>query len=178
MSGSKTKMLTTLSILVALEVVLNRFLSINAWNIKIGFSFIPVVVAAILYGPLAGGIVGALGDFIGAILFPIGTYFPGFTLTAFLMGLVFGFFLHKKQTPLRAAAAAVINQFILGLFLNTLWISVLYGSPYVPLLATRVVQSAILAPVQFAVTMLLARTLIPRLREAGFGSVPSGEAEK
>ncbi len=178
MSGSKTKMLTTLGILVALEVVLNRFLSINAWNIKIGFSFIPVVVAAILYGPIAGGIVGALGDFIGAILFPIGTYFPGFTLTAFLMGLVFGFFLYKKQTPLRAAAAAGINQFILGLFLNTLWISVLYGSPYVPLLATRVVQSAILAPVQFAVTMLLAKTLIPRLRAAGSGAAPSGEAEK
>ncbi len=178
MSGSKTKMLTTLGILVALEVVLNRFLSINAWNIKIGFSFIPVVVAAILYGPLAGGIVGALGDFIGAILFPIGTYFPGFTLTAFLMGLVFGFFLYKKQTPLRAAAAAGINQFILGLFLNTLWISVLYGSPYVPLLATRVVQSAILAPVQFAVTMLLAKALVPRLKAAGFGPVPAGEAEK
>ena len=68
-----------LGVLTALEIVLNRFLSINAWNIKIGFSFVPIVVAAILYGPIAAGIVAALCDFLGAILFPIGAYFPGFT---------------------------------------------------------------------------------------------------
>ena len=28
-----------------------------------------MVIAAVLYGPLAGGIVGALSDFIGALLF-------------------------------------------------------------------------------------------------------------
>ena len=57
-----TRTLTTLAMLIAIEVILSRFLSINAWNIKIGFGFVPVVIAAILYGPLAGGIVGALSD--------------------------------------------------------------------------------------------------------------------
>ena len=51
------KKLTTLAMLTAIEIVLSRFLSINAWNIKIGFSFVPIVVAAILYGPIAAGIV-------------------------------------------------------------------------------------------------------------------------
>ena len=88
-----TRTLVTLSILTALEIVLNRFLSINAWNTKIGFSFIPVAVAGMLFGPLGGAVVGALGDLVGAILFPIGAYFPGFTLTAFLTGLVYGLFL-------------------------------------------------------------------------------------
>ena len=96
-SGFSTRVLTTLALLTALEIVLSRFLSINAWNTKIGFSFVPIVAAAILYGPAAAGIVGALGDFIGAILFPIGAYFPGFTLTAFLTGCVFGLFLHRKE---------------------------------------------------------------------------------
>ena len=164
MSKIQTKRLTALGVLVALEVVLNRFLSINAWNIKIGFSFVPVVVAAMLFGPLYAGVVGALGDFIGAILFPIGAYFPGFTLTAFLMGQVWGFFLHKDQSFWRIALAVVINQFILSLFLNTFWISVLYGSPYVPLLATRVVQSGILTAAQLAVIELIARAL-PRFRK-------------
>ena len=143
-----TRTLTTLAMLIAIEVILSRFLSVNAWNIKIGFGFIPVVIAAVLYGPLAGGIVGALSDFIGALLFPIGTYFPGFTLSSFLMGVVFGLFLSKKQSWLQGLAAVGINQFILGLFLNTFWISVLYGSPYVPLLATRVFQCILLTVVQ------------------------------
>ena len=62
-----TRTLTTLAMLIAIEVILSRFLSINAWNIKIGFGFVPVLIAAILYGPLAGGLVGALSDFIGAV---------------------------------------------------------------------------------------------------------------
>ena len=159
MSKINTRMLAYMSVLVAVEIVLSRFLSINAWNIKIGFSFVPIVLAAMLYGPLCAGIVAALGDFLGAILFPIGAYFPGFTLTAFLTGVVFGLFLYKKQTFPRTVAAVGINQFILGLFLNTYWISVLYGSPYVPLLATRVVQSAILTAAQLIVIQLLIRVL-------------------
>ena len=156
-----TRMLTTLALLTAVEIILSRFLSISAWNIKIGFSFVPIVVAAILFGPLEAGIVAALGDFIGALLFPIGAYFPGFTLTAFLTGCVFGLFLHRKQGWLQSIAAVGINQFILSLFLNTLWISILYGSPYGPLLATRVIQCILLTAVQLvciqAITKVLAR---------------------
>ena len=158
-SRFSTRMLTTLALLTALEIVLSRFLSINAWNIKIGFNFIPIVIAAILYGPLEAGIVAALGDFIGALLFPIGAYFPGFTLTAFLHGLVFGLFLYKKQDWLQSFACVGINQFILSLFLNTLWISVLYGSPYAPLLATRVVQCILLTIVQLICIQAIAKVL-------------------
>ena len=158
-----TRTLTTLAMLIAIEVILSRFLSVNAWNIKIGFGFIPVVIAAVLYGPLAGGIVGALSDFIGALLFPIGTYFPGFTLSSFLMGVVFGLFLYKKQSWLQGLAAVGINQFILGLFLNTFWISVLYGSPYVPLLATRVFQSILLTVVQ----LICIQLMVPILNRYG-----------
>ncbi len=153
------KTLVYLGVLTALEIVLNRFLSINTWNIKIGFNFVPIVVAAIMFGPIHAGIVAALGDFMGAVLFPIGPYFPGFTLTAFLTGLVFGLFLHEKQTLVRTIIAVCVCQLILSLLLNSFWISMLYGSPYVPLLATRIIQCAIIAPVQIIVIQLLARVL-------------------
>ena len=35
-----------IGVLVALELVLSRF-TIHTWNLKIGFGFVPVVVAAI-----------------------------------------------------------------------------------------------------------------------------------
>ena len=41
-----TKMLVTAAVLIALNVVLSRFLSINAWNLKIGFTFVSIFVAA------------------------------------------------------------------------------------------------------------------------------------
>ena len=165
MTRFSLRTIVTLSLLTALEIVLNRFLSINAWNIKIGFSFVPVVIGAMLYGPLGGAVVGALGDFIGALLFPIGPYFPGFTLTAFLIGAVFGLLLKKVRTVSRVLAAVGINQFIMSLFLNTLWISLLYGSPYVPLLATRLVQAVVLTVAQIVVILALVRVM-PQLEKA------------
>lgn len=171
MKNSKTKMVVTLGMLVAMEVVLSRFCSINAWNIKIGFGFIPVAAAAILYGAVAGAAVAALGDLVGALLVPIGAYFPGFTLTAALTGMVLGLFLHKKQTEPRILGAVAVNQLVLSQFLNTLWISILYNSPYWPIFVTRIVQTLILAPVQFIVISLLAKKLFPRLKGAKSQSI-------
>jgi riboflavin transporter FmnP len=40
--------------LVAMEIVLNRFVSIKTPFLKIGLSFVPVVMGAMLYGPVGG----------------------------------------------------------------------------------------------------------------------------
>lgn len=158
-----TKMIVYLGLLTALEIVLNRFLSINAWNLKIGFSFAPIVAAAILFGPLPAAVVGALGDFLGAILFPTGPYFPGFTATAFICGIVRGLFLYKKRsfgvTVLLSAASAAICQLVLGLFLNTLWIGILYGTEYAPLFVSRLLQCVILFAVETVVSVGLSYPL-------------------
>ena len=166
MQKFSTRTLTLMALLTALEIVLSRFLSLSAWNTKIGFAFVPVVLAAMLLGPLYAGIVAALADFLGALLFPVGAYFPGFTLTAFLMGLCYGLFLYKKQSFPRILAAVALHQLVLSLLLNTLWISILYGSPFWPLLLSRLPQCAILAAVQLAVIPLLVK-LLPQLKGTG-----------
>lgn len=45
-----SRMIVTLGLLTAVEIVLSRFCSISGWNIKIGLAFVPLVLAAILYG--------------------------------------------------------------------------------------------------------------------------------
>lgn len=162
-----TRTVTALGLLLAIEIVLSRFLSISAWNIKIGFSFVPIVLAAVLYGPIPAALVAALGDFLGALLFPIGPYFPGFTLTAFLTGLTFGLFLYRRSDLLRAVCAVLIAQPGLSLLLNSLWISVLYGSPYAPLLVTRLPQTAILSAAELVVILAILHRgkLISALKE-------------
>lgn len=159
MSKFSTKKLITLAILAAMDVVLTRFLSINAWNTRIGFGFVPMVVAALLYGAVPAGIVGALADFVGAILFPTGPYFPGFTLTQFLMGAMFGLLLHRDRKFWRIVVSVVVGQFVFSLFLNTYWICLLYGAKFKPLLATRVVQSGIISAAQIIVIPLLVQAV-------------------
>lgn len=155
--SNKTHMLVIMAALIAIQIVLSRVFSINAWNIKIGFGFVPIVMAGILFGPVPAAAVGALSDFLGAVLLPIGPYFPGFTLTAALTGMVYGLLLHEKQSGLRILGAEAVVQFVLSLLINTFWISLLYGSPFGPLFQTRVVQCAILAPVEFVVIDVLAK---------------------
>ncbi len=159
-----TKEIVTLGLLVAIHVVLSRFLSINAWNIKIGFAFVPVFVGASLYGPFGGMAVGAIGDFLGALLFPIGPYFPGFTLSCALTGLIFGLFLRKKQSIPRVMMAVAINQFGIGLFLTTFWISWLYQSPYWVQWDIRLFQVVVLFVVESVTILLMSKTLIVPVR--------------
>ena len=119
------------ALLIALEVVLNRFASFQLLGLKFGLSFIPMALCAMLFGPWWALGCYAVADVIGALLFPFGAYFPGFTLTCALMGLCYGLFLYNKQ-KLRyfpdIVVPSVVNTCVLGLLLNTLWMTILYSS--------------------------------------------------
>lgn len=157
-------MLTIMAMMIALEVVLSRFLSIPIGDsLKFGFNFVPICVAAYLYGPVASVLVGALGDLLGALLFPTNTIFYGFTITAALTGAVFGFFLHKKYNFLRILFSVVIVQVALTVFLDALWFNLYYGSPYAVMLATRAVKGGVMIGVE-CVTLNLIMPVMDRIR--------------
>ena len=125
---SRTHRLVLMAMLTAVQIVLSRFLSINLWNLKIGFAFVPIALAGMLLGPVSAGLTGVVADLIGATLFPSGAFFPGFTLTSAVVGVLYALPLYKKQPCwIRAAAAAVLGM-IPNLFLNSLWLSMLYTS--------------------------------------------------
>ncbi len=154
---SKAKEMVWMSIFIALEIILTRFFSFSIWSMRIGFGFIPIVAAGIWLGPVKGGCVAAVADIVGAILFPTGAYFPGFTLVAFLRGSTYGLLLHKEQGVKRVIVAVLATQFILSLLLNTLCISILYGVKYVPLLATRILQITIACPIQILIIQAMGK---------------------
>lgn len=144
------KTLTQLGLLIALQVVLSRFLSIHTPIVKIGFGFLPLAIMGILYGPFIGGVGAIVADIIGIILFPTGAYFPGFTLTTGLTGFVYGSLLYNKpKSPQRILIATLIISLGLNLLLNTLWLSIIMGKGYLALLPTRVAKALIMIPVEF-----------------------------
>ena len=158
-----TVQVVTMGLLIALEVILNRFASINLWNLKIGFAFAPVMLAGMLLGPVKAGIVGVVSDLIGSLLFPSGAFFPGFALSAFIRGVLYGAVLYKKSTILNVTIAALINQFVISLFVTSLWLSILYGSPYWPLVVSRIVQVVPLFVVEIAVGSVMPKLIVERV---------------
>ncbi len=150
--------LAILGMLTALSVVLNRFASIHTAGWIIGFAFVPVAFAAMLYGPAAGAAVGGLADLIGALLFPFGPYFVGFTVTAALKGAVYGWFLHRDTVEYFPHFLPVvgINCVLIGLFVDTLWVSILYESrTYWGWFVYRLPEYAMLVPVNLIFLPLL-----------------------
>ena len=156
-----TKKLIVSAQLVALDVVLTRLLAINTPLMKIGLGFAAVALCAILYGPWWAALVAALGDLVGALLFPTGAFFPGFTLTAACTGFIFGLCLYRRgKSLLWPILAAVLNVVLVSFLLNTAMISYISGTPYATLLKARAVQLAVMLPVQLTVLVFLSRSAI------------------
>ena len=151
---SSLVMMGTLAMLTALEIVLSRLVPVvSSQQIKVSFAFVPVVIAAYLYGVKGGALVSGISDVLGAIMFPVGEFFPGFTLTAILIGAVFGIFLGKKADGklnpfFRSFIPVLITQLVLSLGLNTFWISYMYHSPYLGVLVPRCVQTLVMIGVE------------------------------
>ena len=144
-----TKNILYLGILVAIEVILTRFFAIQTPIIRIGFGFLPIALAGIMFGPLAAGTAGVLADTIGMALFPKGAYFPGFTLSAFATGALYGLLLHSRQkSMLRIAGAVIAVTLAVDLGMNTVWISMITGKAVIVLMHVRLIKAIIMMPIK------------------------------
>lgn len=123
---TSTQTLATFAILIAAQFVISQFLTFHVWDLKIGLSFIPVVIAARLYGAVGGALVAGIGDIVGVIFHPVGPWFPPITISAMLVGAMFGLFLKKSDSLWRILVSVLISEFVFSLFITPLWITILY----------------------------------------------------
>ncbi len=188
-----TKKIVTSAILIALNIVLTRYLAINTPIVKIGFGFLPLIVAALYLGPVYTGIIHAIADVIGVMMVPNAAFNPVFTLTAFLSGITYGLFLYpsspickglvkagrklagifhvseEKQGVFSDFFLAFITGFVVvivfSLLANTLLIHFYYRVRYEVLIPTRLIQTAILIPLHTVMIPLVMAKLIPQLKK-------------
>jgi len=161
------KHLIMIALLIALQIIFTRFLSFDNSIVRIGATFIPLALCSMMFGPISGGIAAAMADVIGVILFYGGAYayFPGFTLTAFLSGVVYGIFLFKNPQKISNYIIAVlIVSVVFDLALGTLWLSILMGKGYLALLPSRILKCVIMTPVEVIVLRLLWKYLEKPIR--------------
>ena len=112
LSLTKSKKIILSAMLLSILIVLSRFFSIKSSFLVISFSFIPMMLAGIYLGPKYAATIAGLGDLIGAILFPFGAYFPGFTISSALIGFIYGIFLYKKPEESRKDFKFIIQLII------------------------------------------------------------------
>jgi ECF transporter S component (folate family) len=155
------------AMLVALEIIITRFLSLQLLGIRIGFGFIPIVLIAILFGPVFAGIGAAVADFLGVMLFGTAPFFPGFTVTAFLVGLVYGFLLYEQlKTWVRIGIAAFFVTVVLHMGLDTFWLYIILGDGVVAWLPIRITRTLVMLPVQIVcIRFICGELLLKRIEK-------------
>ncbi|MFO8068489.1 MAG: folate family ECF transporter S component [Alkalibacterium sp.] len=145
-----TRGIAIVGILMAMTIALGR-IGIMTPIVRITFSFLPNALIGLLFGPWVGAVAAALSDILGFIIGGgVGGFFPGFTLSAFLSGLSYGVFLHKKKvTKKRVLMAVAFNTLFVNLMLNTLWLHILTQNPIAVLLPPRLIQNAVTSVIHF-----------------------------
>lgn len=154
------------ALMIAAEIILTRFFSVQTPIIRISFGFLPVTFVAIMFGPLYGGMVGGISDLIGMLLFPAGPFHPGFTLVAALDGIVYGLLLHRKtekkwsrrELLCRVIFTVIITNLVFGLFLNTLWLAQIVDKGYLALLPARIIKELLMGGVELLLIPVIFET--------------------
>ena len=158
----KTKVIVFMSMLDSFECTADPCSTalIQTDFVRISFGFIPLSLSSMLFGPVLGGICGVLSDLLGMIIAPKGAYFPGFTLSAFLTGAIYGVFLYRKpKNMVRISLAVLCVSIFVNLGLNTYWLTILQGKGYLVMLPERAIQNGIMSAIQIVLIPLVWRTV-------------------
>lgn len=164
---SKNKKIILTAMLLAMLIILSRFLSIKTPIIKISFAFVPTMLCAIWLGPKWTVLLNVLGDVIGATLFPTGPYFIGYTISTAIAGFIYGILLFKKEPDsfsnkqfiLRVVLSVILVSLIVNIGLNTLWTSITSGKAFKVLLITRITKQLIMIPIHIIVILFIEKLL-------------------
>ncbi|MBQ0097426.1 MAG: folate family ECF transporter S component [Oscillospiraceae bacterium] len=140
---SSVQTLCICSMMLALRIVLGMFTNFTLAIVpfvKIGLSFIPVVLTAMLYGPVCAAVVSGAGDVLSIILSNPTAFsiMPGITLCCVIEGIIYGIVLYKDDVTLKDIIIAKALVLVLcSLPLNTLVLSLVMNMPYFTLLMYR-----------------------------------------
>ena len=158
-------------VLVAMNIVLSRFVSIPiGTSLRISVSSVPIILAGIWLGPVAGGCCGFLGDLLGCL---ISGYAPNplLSVSAILMGVLPALLLKlfrvnsAKSTEnkfadfallyLRFLAAIGLTMLVTSQGFSTYGLALMYGQPFWAQWFLRLPQSILLLFVNSLLTCFL-----------------------
>ena len=152
----EVRTLTACAMLTAVGIVLSA-IRIPLSNVtEITLTGLPIAMSGYLFGPWAAAAVGVLIDAGGYFMHPTGAFFPGFSISCGLMGVIYGFLLYRRlYTPsgagglmVRVIVSHFLKTLLISLLLNCMWLSVFYGMPFGAVFLISLPKEAINFPIE------------------------------
>jgi ECF transporter S component (folate family) len=127
-----------LAMFIALSIVLGKQLSITVGAIRLSFENLPILMAGIFFGPLAGALVGGCADIVGCLVVGYSIN-PIVTFGAISIGFISGFVYRSSiESPkLRLMLSVGIAHVVGSMVIKSIGLYVYYHYA-VPVLLLRV----------------------------------------
>ena len=152
--------ITVCAMMGAAALVLGAYSIYLTPTIKIGFSSLPNLFVAWLFGPAVGLIFNGTMDILKYLLKPVGGSVPPLTLVTMIAGTIYGFFFYgKRLTFRRVLAAKLVVVIVCNIVLNTYCLSLLMGKGFWAILPERIVKNLIMWPIDSLIFYYVARIL-------------------
>ena len=133
--------LALMSALIAMQIILARFLSIQVSDtLRISFESIPVILAGMWLGPIPGASVAVVADFLGTIIHGYGAWFPPLVLGPVAVGVLSGVstkYIFRSplaetrdtwKVAVTVVVVGILNSFLFGLIGSTLFSIMVAGN--------------------------------------------------
>ena len=153
-------------LLAAMSLILGKFLQIPtpfAEFVRISFENLPVILAGLALGPLAGAMTGAVADLVGCLAYGYSIN-PIITLGAASVGFVagaLGWILSRAPLLCRISVSAIAAHLVGSVGIKTAGIAAWYLSKYslgyVELMLWRLLNYTIIAALEIAILYALLR---------------------
>lgn len=156
-----TRALTMASMLVALHVALSSVRVMITPELRLGIGFVTQAAVGMMFGPVMAMLTGVAGDLVSHICFPSGGFFPGYTLTALVGGLIYGLLLYDRPHIgyMRALLAKGMVSLVCNVVLNTCWLMITSGQALAVLLPMRFLKNVCLLPLEGLMIYMTASAL-------------------
>lgn len=187
----ETRTLTTTGVMLALAVVLRSMSVPITEDIRIVFSFVPICVIGMLYGPVVCAMANVSLDIIG---FMVDTktmrgYSPQLSLLEFVIGTVYGLILYKRTAKFcgrdiaKIISARLVVVGILNICVRSYLMYTMYVNPGFSLFAAdpaqrqafllyldpRIVKSAVEFPVDIIIMSVMLPVSLQAYSRSGVG---------
>ncbi len=138
----------------ALYIVLSYFNIRISSVLEIRWPFLILAASGMFGGPVMGLVVAILSDITSTILTGQ-AFFPGFTISYSLMGFAYGLIFFRSRITIPRALAGSTVEVLISMTLNTLWLSMMYGTPFMALLITRALKCSVMFFVNTALLYMI-----------------------
>ena len=171
-SAAKLKSVRYLALMaafIAVKVILQGAFIPVGENLRISISFLFTTTEAMIIGPVAAMVSGAITDNVGFMMYPTGPFFFGYTISSMLGPLVYALFFYRRRvTVFKIVVAKAIVNYCVNVLLGSLWSAMMYSKGYLFYAARSVIKNSLMLPIEIVLIVLVFNLVIPIVQKRGF----------